>query len=104
MKRIYTFIFALALVAINLTTLSLQAQNEKVDNTLSLFEDTEFMKKFTEMKEKAQTAVEQFKSTEQNYTPVQIEKVKTAYDKTQSEFNKVLETVKTDMTDTPKTK
>ncbi|MFK7906530.1 MAG: hypothetical protein AB8B69_15475 [Chitinophagales bacterium] len=103
MRAIIFALFSLFLVAA-ITPNSAYAQKKKVDEALNQFLDTDFMKKYIEMRNEAERTVIDFKQKADLYDPADVKTVEHGYDLTQREFDKVLYDIKKDLTDSKKRK
>lgn len=103
MRAIIFALFSLFLVA-TLTPNTAYAQNKKVDEALNQFLDTKFMKKYIEMRNEAERTVANFKQQADLYSPADVKTVEQGYTLTQREFDKILFSVKQDLTDRKKRK
>lgn len=103
MRAIIFALFSLFLVAA-ITPNSAYAQKKKVDEALNQFLDTDFMKKYIEMRNEAERTVLDFKQKADLYEPADVKTVEQGYNLTQREFDKVLYDIKKDLTDSKKRK
>jgi len=71
-------------------------KREKMDGALRAFIETPFMKKFKDLRLESENLVLTFKENKQNYSSAEINKVKTAYQKTVDRFNTQLLDIKAD--------
>jgi len=71
-------------------------KREKMDAALRSFIETPFMQKFKDLKLESENLVLTFKENKQNYSAAQINRVKSAYQKTVDKFNAQLLDIKAD--------
>lgn len=71
-------------------------KRDKMDGALRAFIETPFMKKFKDLRLESENLVLTFKENKQNYSSAEINKVKTAYQKTVDRFNTQLLDIKAD--------
>lgn len=74
-------------------------RREKMDAALRSFTDTEFMKKFRDLKLEAENLVLTFKEQQSRYSPAEVNRVKAAYERTADKFNAQLGDMKADFMD-----
>lgn len=74
----------------------LTQKREKMDAALRSFIETPFMQKFKDLRLESENLVLTFKENKQNYSAAQINRVKTAYQKTVDKFNAQLLDIKAD--------
>ncbi|MFM8451031.1 MAG: hypothetical protein ACKOAY_13075 [Haliscomenobacter sp.] len=96
MKR-KLFLFGLIVGGMALLPFHVQAQRrDKMDAALRSFTDTEFMKKFKELRLEAENIVLTFKEQGAGYSAADVNRVKTAYERTADKFNNQLMEMKAD--------
>jgi len=71
-------------------------KREKMDGALRAFIETPFMQKFKDLRLESENLVLTFKENKQNYSAAEINRVKTAYQKTVDKFNAQLLDIKAD--------
>lgn len=71
-------------------------KREKMDGALRAFIETPFMQKFKDLRLESENLVLTFKENKQNYSAAQINRVKSAYQKTVDKFNVQLLDIKAD--------
>jgi hypothetical protein len=71
-------------------------KREKMDGALRAFIETPFMQKFKDLRLESENLVLTFKENKQNYSAADINRVKTAYQKTVDRFNTQLLDIKAD--------
>lgn len=90
-------VFSFLILGIGMLPLQSEAQRrEKMDAALRSFTDTEFMKKFRDLKLEAENMVLTFKEQRSNYTAADVNRVKAAYERTADKFNVQLLDMKAD--------
>jgi hypothetical protein len=75
---------------------SFAQKREKMDAALRSFIETPFMQKFKDLRLESENLVLTFKENKQNYSAAQINRVKSAYQKTVDKFNAQLLDIKAD--------
>lgn len=75
---------------------SIAQKREKMDAALRSFIETPFMQKFKDLRLESENLVLTFKENKQNYSAAQINRVKSAYQKTVDKFNAQLLDIKAD--------
>lgn len=85
-------------------TVVLSAQQNKVDDALLSFLNSEFMVKMNDMKIEAEAAVRTFKQQSMSLDPNAVKKVRIGYDQTATRFNQVLTNIKADFLNPKKLK
>lgn len=96
----------LLLVLLSFLPPSLKAQpnTDKVSDALSEFQQTEFMRKYSDLRIKAETEISAFRTNSSQYDPQDVARVQIAYDRTAQRFNGLLDKIKKDFLDTRKLK
>ena len=97
-KEILATLLVLA-VAVLLPLPGTAQRREKMDAALRSFTDTEFMKKFRDLKLEAENLVLTFKEQQSRYSAVEVNRVKAAYERTADKFNAQLTDMKADFMD-----
>ncbi|MCB0634371.1 MAG: hypothetical protein R2824_10875 [Saprospiraceae bacterium] len=97
-KYILTLSLTLSLAVV------LSAQQNKVDDALLSFLNSEFMVKMNDMKIEAEAAARSFKQQSMNLKPDAVKKVRVGYDQTAARFNQVLTNIKADFLNPKKLK
>lgn len=98
--RLLSIIFFLAIFSFSSTAQTRFESDDPVNQLL----DTEFMRKFMDMKVAAESSARSFKSQQEMYTPRDKSKIRSAYDRTAEKFNFVLRGIKEDLLDKKKLK
>jgi len=94
-KGIFSINFIFIFLCIN-PFLGLTQKREKMDAALRSFIETPFMQKFKDLRLESENLVLTFKENKQNYSAAQINRVKSAYQKTVDKFNVQLLDIKAD--------
>ncbi len=98
--RLLPIIFFLAVFSFSSAAQTRFESDDPVNKLL----DTEFMEKFMDMKVAAESSARSFKAQQEMYTPRDISKIRSAYDRTAEKFNFVLRGIKEDLLDKKKLK
>ncbi len=85
-------------------SLAAAAQPGKVEGPLNEFVNTDFMRKFLDMRIEAENTVRRFKKQAPDLDPEPVRKVQTGYEQTAVRFNSLLENIKNDFLDKKKLK
>ena len=85
-------------------SLKAQQNTDKVSDALSEFNQTEFMRKFSDLRIKAETEISAFRANSTQYDPQAVARVQIAYDRTAQRFNGLLDKIKKDFLDSRKLK
>lgn len=101
MKKLFHLV---ALPLLWVSSLSAQANNNEISTALSEFMQTEFMRKFSDLRVQAETEIAAFRASSAQYDPQQVARVRTAYDQTAQRFNGLLNKIKMDFLDRQKLK
>lgn len=96
MKKIVCIFKLIFLIFILFPNLGNSQKKEKMDAALRSFLETPFMRKFKDLKLESENLVLTFKEDRQKYSASQINRVKTAYQKTVDKFNAQLLDIKSD--------
>lgn len=92
-----TLKFYLAIVALACFSIGLTAQaNGKVSPALTNFKETEFMKKFQDLRIEAESTVRTINERQDEFEPATLNKLRTYYDQTADRANNVMDGVKND--------
>jgi hypothetical protein len=94
-KGIFSINFIFIFLCFN-PFLGLTQKREKMDAALRSFIETPFMQKFKDLRLESENLVLTFKENKQNYSAAQINRVKSAYQKTVDKFNVQLLDIKAD--------
>ncbi|MEO0338120.1 MAG: hypothetical protein AAF242_02795, partial [Bacteroidota bacterium] len=78
--------------------------SDKLSGALQEFMQTEFMRKYNDLKIKAESEITAFIGTSSGYDPNDVARVQVAYDRTAQRFNGLLEKIKADFMDSQKLK
>lgn len=90
-------IFSIILIfIIFLPIFGFSQKKEKMDAAIRAFTETPFMRKFKDLKFESENLVLTFKENKQNFSAADINRVKTAYQKTVDKFNNQLMDIKSD--------
>ncbi|HKK76698.1 MAG TPA: hypothetical protein VJ953_16595 [Saprospiraceae bacterium] len=81
-----------------------QGNQNEVSEALAEFMQTEFMRKFNDLRVQAETEVNAFRANSAQYDPQQVARVRVAYDQTAQRFNGLLNKIKMDFLDRQKLK
>ncbi len=81
-----------------------QPEGDKISGALQEFMQTEFMRKYNDLKIKAESEITAFIGTSATYEPNDVARVQIAYDRTAQRFNGLLEKIKADFMDNQKLK
>lgn len=96
MKKTGLLIVLIAGLASFLPTQAEAQRRDKMDAALRSFTDTEFMKKFKELRLEAENLVLTFKEQGTQYSAADVNRVKAAYERTADKFNNQLLEMKSD--------
>ena len=92
-----TLKFYFAIVALACFSIGLNAQaNGKVSPALTNFKETEFMKKFQDLRIEAESTVRTINERQDEFEPATLNKLRTYYDQTADRANNVMDGVKND--------
>lgn len=96
MKKRISFIMPIFIFLLTHPFFGFTQKKEKMDGALRAFIETPFMQKFKDLRLESENLVLTFKENKQNYSASDINRVKTAYQKTVEKFNAQLLDIKAD--------
>ena len=96
MKKGISYIIPIFILFLTNPLVGFSQKREKMDGALRAFIETPFMQKFKDLRVESENLVLTFKENKQNYTAAEINRVKTAYQKTVDKFNAQLLDIKAD--------
>ena len=96
MKKGISFIVPILFFFLTNPLVGFTQKREKMDGALRAFIETPFMQKFKDLRLESENLVLTFKENKQNYSASEINRVKTAYQKTVDKFNAQLLDIKAD--------
>ena len=96
MKKGISYIIPIFILFLTNPLVGFSQKREKMDGALRAFIETPFMQKFKDLRLESENLVLTFKENKQNYTAAEINRVKTAYQKTVDKFNAQLIDIKAD--------
>ncbi|MFN9378589.1 MAG: hypothetical protein ACK6BQ_01195 [Bacteroidota bacterium] len=96
MKKGIYFIMPIFIFLLTNPFVGFTQKREKMDLALRAFIETHFMQKFKDLRLESENLVLTFKENKQNYSAADINRVKTAYQKTVDKFNAQLLDIKAD--------
>ena len=96
MKKGISFIIPIFIFFLTNPFVGFTQKREKMDGALRAFIETPFMQKFKDLRLESENLVLTFKENKQNYSASEINRVKTAYQKTVDKFNAQLLDIKAD--------
>ncbi|MFY8011648.1 MAG: hypothetical protein ACOVRG_06685 [Saprospiraceae bacterium] len=96
MKKGISYIIPIFILFLTNPLVGFSQKREKMDGALRAFIETPFMQKFKDLRLESENLVLTFKENKQNYTAAEINRVKTAYQKTVDKFNAQLLDIKAD--------
>lgn len=96
MKKGISYIIPIFILFLINPLVGFSQKREKMDGALRAFIETPFMQKFKDLRLESENLVLTFKENKQNYTAAEINRVKTAYQKTVDKFNAQLLDIKAD--------
>ena len=96
MKKGISYIIPIFIFLLTNPFVGFTQKREKMDGALRAFIETPFMQKFKDLRLESENLVLTFKENKQNYSAADINRVKTAYQKTVDKFNAQLLDIKAD--------
>lgn len=96
MKKLISFNISIFIFLLMYPIIGFTQKKEKMDGALRAFIETPFMQKFKDLRLESENLVLTFKENKQNYSASDINRVKTAYQKTVEKFNAQLLDIKAD--------
>lgn len=96
MKKLISFNISIFIFLLMYPIIGFTQKKEKMDGALRAFIETPFMQKFKDLRLESENLVLTFKENKQNYSGSDINRVKTAYQKTVEKFNAQLLDIKAD--------